>query len=72
MNDLILKLNVYIGGRTFICHLICLQTSESAFVKRSAASMLSGKRPVQSAVRLYLAIYLIFDDIIIVFLMNAS
>ena len=37
----------------FLC-LICVQTSESAFVKRSAASMLSGKRPVQAAVRLNL------------------
>lgn len=39
---------------TFTFHLICIQSSESAFVKRSAAGMLSGKRPVQSVVRLHL------------------
>lgn len=31
-----------------------LQVSESSFVKRSAASMLSGKRPVHAAVRILL------------------
>lgn len=33
-----------------ISYLIKLQTSEGAFVRKTAASMLSGKRPVQAAV----------------------
>lgn len=33
-----------------VCCLNCLQNSDSSFVRKSAASMLSGKRPVQAVV----------------------
>lgn len=40
----------------------CMQASEGSFVRRSAASMLSGKKPVQSAVSIFLFVFLFFNS----------
>lgn len=40
----------FFGSWSCVCLLNCLQTSDSSFVRKSAASMLSGKRPVQAVV----------------------